>query len=661
MPTVPQRLLSNPKLHIAAALVLALIATAWIYFPGLGGGFVFDDLHNIRDNDALAIKHLDAPSLERAALSRAGGISSRPLSMASFAVNYYFSAFDPFAYKVTNLAVHLLNGLGLFFLTGLILRAYRNHHESRLTTTHIRILCVVVTAAWLLHPINLTSVLYVVQRMNSMSVLFTVLGLLIYLHGRLRFDRSPWGAALIVAAFVVFTPAALLCKENGALLPLYAFVLELTLFGFRSDRPRGRMFLGAVFGVFLALPLLGFFVFLFLHPDWLMDGYLNRDFTLGERLLTQARVLWFYLFITLVPDIRLMGLYHDDMAVSHGLFQPLTTAPAIAGIVLLLAAAAVCYRRAPMVTLGILFFFAGHSMESTILPLELVHEHRNYLPVYGILLAVFYYLGHPGLYWNRWRIRHAAAALFIGAFACATTVRAAQWGDLLAFNQAEAAHHPKSPRANYGLGRQYFTYVEQGAPNRAEYFKKARQYFARATLADKQFTNGLFGMITLYTSVNLTPPPGIIDMLAQRLAQSPFANNTGNMLAQLVTCQENQICHLSQADLQRLFSEALSNKTLRGINKASVLTSASRVFALQNNYPVTLRLAQQAIRAAPGELQYRLNEVYWLISMGMLNEAQRALDRLKTMDRFNRHAAYIQEQERRLSDARMVQQFDKNH
>jgi hypothetical protein len=657
METVPQRLSSNTNVLIAIALSLVLAGTVWVYLPGLGGGFVFDDLHNIQDNADLAIPDLSLASLERAALSRKSGISSRPLSMLSFAINEYLSGFNSIAYKAVNLFIHALNGLLLYFLTRLILTAYAARYTTVLTATHVRILGVAVSAAWLMHPANLTGVLYVVQRMNGLGAFFTVLGLVFYMKGRLRMERAGQGMIMIITTFAICIPVAILCKENGALLPLYAFVLELILFGLHSTHPRGRVFLWGTFGVFLALPLLGFLVYLFFHTDWLMNGYLNRGFTPGERLLTEARVLWFYLFITLVPDIRNMGLYHDDFAVSHGFFQPFATAPAVTGLIMLLIVAMVCRRRAPLVTLGVLFFFAGQSMESTILPLELIHEHRNYLPMYGVLLPLFYYLGHPALKWNRYRLRHAAAGMLILAFAAATTVRASQWGTPLRFNQTEEAHHPKSPRANYGLGREYFTYIEHGAPNREENFRLARQYFARSTLADGNFTNGLFGMITLYEEVNLPIPPGIVDMLTTRLKHAPFANNTGNMLAQLVTCQEDKICHLGRSDMQRLFAAALRNKTLRGVNKGSVLTSASRYFALLNDYPVTLRLAQQAVKAAPGELQYRLNEAYWLISMGMLDAAQKILDEARVEDTLGRHAQYIAEQEQRMKDARLVRQL----
>lgn len=647
-------LLAKHNLLIAFSAVVITAGTVWAYAPGLGGGFVFDDIYNISHNRSLNVDTLDPVVLEQAAFSRGSGLSSRPLSMLSFAVNHYFSGFQPFAYKVTNLVIHLLNGLCLYVLTGCILTALGAYQRQPLTKAQVQTVGLVVTAAWLLHPINLTNVLYAVQRMNSLATLFTLLGLIFYMKGRMRPAHGYGGMVMILAAFLVFTPLALLCKENGALLPLYAFVLEFTLLRFRSDIPRGRVLPGVLFIVFLLVPLVGVLASLLFDPGWLLGGYLNRPFTLTQRLLTEARVLWFYLFITFVPDIRYMGLYHDDFAVSHGLTDPLSTLPAVFGIAGLLAVAAVCYKRAPLVTLGILFYVAGHSMESTIIPLELVFEHRNYLPVYGVLLPLFYYLAHPVRRWNRFGLRHLAAALSVAALSFATTVRAVEWANPLSFNRAEVAHHPRSARANYELGRVYYTYVKDGAPHKERHFETARRYFARSALVDRHSTNGLFGIVVLYAMMQ-RPPPGIVDMLAYRLAHGPFSNNNGNMLAQLVSCQDEKVCRLDRAALGRIIQAALRNKTLAGINKASVLTSASRYFAVYNDYPEALRFARQAIQAVPGELQYRLNVVYWLITMGRLAEARQALDRLRAMDTFNRHARYIQEQEQRLRDAQLIE------
>ncbi len=655
---MPYRLFAKQHALAAFTLAVVLAGTVWAYMPGLSGPFIFDDLVNISQNAALNDDQLNQSSLAQAAFSRGRLLDSRPLSMVTFSVNHYFSGFDPYGYKVTNLVIHLMNGLCLFFLTRLILRAYAARYNRGLTEAHVQTLSVVVSAAWLLHPINLTNVLYIVQRMNTLAALFTLLGLICYVKGRLRLDQGWGGAALIVTGLAVFTPLALMCKENGALLPLYAFVLELSLFRFHSDAPRGRRFLRRVFVIFLLLPLLAVLASLALDPGWLLGGYGHRPFTLGERLLTEARALWFYLFITFVPDIRAMGMYHDDFIVSQGLMTPISTLAAVLGIAALALAAFACRRRAPLVTLGILFYLAGHSMESTIIPLELVFEHRNYLPVYGVLLPVFYYLAYPLPRWNPLGARHAAAVLAIAAFTFATTVRASQWGNALSFNLAETAHHPQSPRANTELGRVFYVYVQKGITPRDKYFKLARRYFARATLIDKQYTPGLIGMILLYAYMDRPLPHGIIGMLAHRLRDAPFSNNNANLLVQLITCQEKGVCRLDKASLGRIVQGALNNKTLAGANRASVLTSASRYFGLYDNYSAALHFSREAADAAPGDLQYRLNVVYWLVTMGRLDEAQRTLERLKTEDTFSSHARYIEAQEKRIRDARLIREIN---
>lgn len=655
MHNLPYRLFAiRHHLLITFTLAVVLAGTAWAYAPGLSGAFVFDDLINITENTAVTHGGLDQSSLARAAFSRGTILSSRPISMVTFSINHYFSGLDPFAYKLTNLVIHLLNGLCIYALTRLVLTAYGRRYNRALGPGQIQALAVVVSAAWLLHPINLTDVLYVVQRMNSLATLFVLLGLICYMRGRLRLDAGRGGTAWILAGFIVFTPLALLSKENGALLPLYAFVLEISLFRFHCTARRGRQVLAGVFTVFLLLPLLAVLASLIVDPGWLLGGYAHRPFTLGQRLLTEARALWFYLFITFVPDIREMGLFHDDFTVSHGLLTPATTLPAVLGIAGLAVTAFLCRRRAPLVTLGILFFLAGHSMESTIIPLELVYEHRNYLPVYGVLLPLFYYLAYPLQRWNPFRLRHAAAVLTIALFTFATTVRAAQWGNGLTFAVAEVAHHPRSPRANTELGRVFYVYVKEGVKPREKYFKLARRYFARSTLINKQYAVGLFGMIVLYGHMDRPLPRGIVGMLAHRLRVAPFSNNSSNLLSQLISCQERDVCRLSKADLGRIVQAALNNKTLGGRNKASVLTSASRYFGLYNNYPAAVHFSREAAKALPGDLQYRLNVVYWLIGAGRLDQAQRSLNRIKAMDTFNRHAGYIASQEKRLRDARLI-------
>ncbi len=53
-------------------------------------------------------------------------------------------------------------------------------------------------------------------------------------------------------------------------------------------------------------------------------------------------------------------------------------------------------RRYPLLLLAVLFFLVGHSMESTLIPLEMVYEHRNYLPGMLVCLALAAVIVLPG-------------------------------------------------------------------------------------------------------------------------------------------------------------------------------------------------------------------------------------------------------------------------
>ena len=170
-------------------LVCAL--TAAIYLPGLAGDYVFDDMPNLLNNKRLQIDSLDMESLQGAALSSGSGMLRRPVSMMSFALNRYFFGVAPYSYKAVNLVIHLLTGLGLYLFSRLLVNAYRLCHKPDLPEAATTWLPVIVSGLWLVHPLNLTSVLYIVQRMTSLASLFMVCGLCLYVAGRHRMLTEP--------------------------------------------------------------------------------------------------------------------------------------------------------------------------------------------------------------------------------------------------------------------------------------------------------------------------------------------------------------------------------------------------------------------------------------------------------------------------------------
>ncbi|MFI4921013.1 MAG: tetratricopeptide repeat protein, partial [Gammaproteobacteria bacterium] len=434
------------SLFIALACAAALLA----YQPGFTGGFALDDYTNIVQNAALHITDLSWAELSRAVFSFQAGPTMRPISMLSFALNgYFFGADNAEAFKVGNVMIHVLNGLLVSILLLQLLQSYRKLLAPSLPERNIEWLALITGALWLLHPLNLMPVLYVVQRETALSSLFILAGCNVYVWSRTLRLTGRGGLWLLWLAVPLLTLIATLCKESGALLPVYTLAIELFIFRFRTRTSETDRVVALFYAVILVLPA-------FIGLSWMLWGsgggylnYMNRNFTLSERLMSEARVVWLYVRWTLFPDLRSLGLYHDDIAISRGLLHPATTLWAIIGLMVMATACVGLARRLPLLVLGIAWFFAGQLMESTIFPLELAYEHRCYLPDLGLILAVMS-LVYPLQPTDRFRLpRYALIAGMLCACGCLTWLRAADWKDNLTFSASEARHHPESPYATY--------------------------------------------------------------------------------------------------------------------------------------------------------------------------------------------------------------------
>ncbi len=317
------------RLLPSLVLFASLILTIAVYAPGLHGAFVFDDLINITSNFSVrsTAEVLDLQSFKVATLSGTAGIFGRPISMASFAIDAWRSGLDVYAFKITNLTIHLCTGLAVLAFSRLLLQAQRVRQANTVTQVQATWVSLALMSVWLVHPLNLTSVLYVVQRMTSLSALFSVLGLACYLYGRLRTCRASdtRGWLAIAASFCVFTPLAALCKENGALLPLFLLLTEVVFFRFKSATANAQRLLHGIYAVTVLLPGIALLVYTAISPDWIMKSYMMRTFTLNERLMSETRVLWMYMRLIVAPDISLMGLHHDDFQKSLSLLNPMST------------------------------------------------------------------------------------------------------------------------------------------------------------------------------------------------------------------------------------------------------------------------------------------------------------------------------------------------
>jgi hypothetical protein len=283
----------------------------------------------------------------------------------------------------------------------------------------------------------------VVQRMTLLMALCTLAGLTLYVKGRAMVSLRPHRGFFFMSAGVgIFGLIGIFFKEPAILICAYIIALELTLLRRLPRPPRyWKMWLG----LFVVLPLATVALYFFHDLEHLRQLYLKRDFSLGERLLTESRVLIDYLRILLIPSLGQTGPYQDDFVISRSIFEPLSTIFAITAIAISLFLALLWAKRLPIVSFGVLWFFLGHSLESTFLPLELYFEHRNYLPSLGIFFSLVVLIGHLS---RRLRpIYLSALGLFFGLSASISAASSSVWGDEMLMAQIWSAEHPKSLRA----------------------------------------------------------------------------------------------------------------------------------------------------------------------------------------------------------------------
>jgi len=621
-------------------LFLALLATFLIYRPGLHGPFIFDDGINIVSNQHLKFDDFSKESIYDAAFSITNGLFRRPLSMLSFAVNFYLDRdkIEPFpsafSFKTTNLAIHLLNGIAIFILTRLLVALFRERRRPDLPGAYPEWLALAVSAAWLLHPLNLTGLLYVVQRMTSLAALFTFIGLSLYVWGRARLCTGQRGGMMaILAGLLVFTPLALLSKETGFLLPLFMLAVEVVLFRFETARPVARRLLIGFFVVCTALPALVIISHLALHPDWLLTGYARRDFTLPERLMTEARIVWFYLRLIVLPSTALMGVVHDDIAVSRQLFDPPTTLPAILGILALPVGAWLLRKRSPLVAFGVLFFLVGHSLESTFYPLELAHEHRNYLPMFGILLAFFHLLLEPLRAASARLPRRAAAILLIALFAACTFLRTSDWSNSYNLWSAEVEHHPASIRANTAMGDYYANALTFDPATKAANYQLARHYYEQITALKKYDTDGLFSLVRLSELHGQPIEKAWLRDLHYGLEHEAIASNTNDRLINLAMCKTKVTCPLSLDEIDQLMRAPLRNHKVIGRDQALIYSALTvYLFNIKHDYTAAAEATRHAIELDPQDIEHQLWLTTIFIAMQRPDEAREQIALLKQLD-----------------------------
>lgn len=356
-------------------IVLGLVGLVLgAYANAFGAAFVYDDFGSIVENPNVHWRSLDLESLRAAWLH---STTRRVVANWSFGLNHWWFGLDPMPYHATNIAIHAVSSCLLYALLRHLL-ALTASGAGAAEQRAQRVAAALGAAIFATHPIATQAVTYVVQRMASLAALFCLASLLAYVRARSSVGRTRlgWGAAC-VAAWAL----ALGSKESAATFPAVIALYEW-LFHRGGDR-RTAVRLVAVVAVAAAAALA---LMRFNYGDPFRDTFYH-DFSLGERLLSQPRVLTYYASLIAWPTPSRLVLMHG-FEPSRGWLVPWTTLPAVLLWGGLVVAAVRQIERRPLAVFALGWWGLALLVETSVFPLRLAHEHRLYLPLAGVAIGV---------------------------------------------------------------------------------------------------------------------------------------------------------------------------------------------------------------------------------------------------------------------------------
>ncbi len=426
-------------------LFVLAIFPALIYANTLGNSFQYDDdlliVNNAYVHDLGGIGHFfTSPKLIRnVPLS-----GYRPITMASFSLNYAVGGNNAAGYHLLNATIHVANTLLVWAVALVLMRALGVQRSGDAALA--------VALLFAAHPINTQPVNYISGRSTLLVGLFSLACFLLYARSRDPGDTRRRSAFFLcsLAAYL----CALLSKEEAVAVPGLFVIYELFRLQLRLDAKKLREIFLHILP--FALLTLGFLVFVVRVMGIVGDTAQARG--VGENLLTQAKVLFIYLRMIALPT----GLSIDHVIPAcDSLLEPVAAA-SVVGVLALLGGSLLLARSAPVVPFGIWWLIAALIPSSTLVALKLVlNEQRLYLAAVGVLFIAGAFYGNmldraaasgrsgrqKALAWGLVAILAVSATL--------TVRRNAQWRDPLTIWTAAVERYPNSLRANTQLADQY--------------------------------------------------------------------------------------------------------------------------------------------------------------------------------------------------------------
>lgn len=368
------------KTHIWP-IILIILTGVIVYANTFNVPFHFDDKNNIQ-NPSLRVENISLKQLSETVYG--GTLKSRPVSNLSFAMNYFIGGYRVQGYHLVNISIHVFTGVFLYLLLCITLNLQINKKKYYNGLT----IALLATLLWITHPLGTQSVTYIVQRMNSMATMFFVLTILLYVVGRnsqTSFERKSfiqswvWYVSCGISGLL-----AIGSKEIAATLPVFIFLYEWYFFqDLRWGWLRSKIYW--LVGIFCILASTTYVYTGGQVIDRIFNSCGGREFTIMERVLTQFRVVIHYITLVFYPNPTRLALDYD-FPVSTSLFSPLTTLYSLIAILVLIGLAILIARRERLLSFCILWFLGNLVIESSVICLEMVFEHRTYLPSMFLLL-----------------------------------------------------------------------------------------------------------------------------------------------------------------------------------------------------------------------------------------------------------------------------------
>jgi len=463
-----------------------------IYSNSFQGSFHFDDVSNIVGNSNIQLNSLDWPDIKRTFYGMDGQKIVRPLAYFSFALNYYFDGLNVFGYHVINFTIHYLASifLFLFLLNTLKLPSLSDKYGQSAYS-----IALLTTMFWATSPVQVTAVTYIVQRMASMAGLFYIMAMYFYLKGRTANTHANrlifFGLTTLTALLSIGT------KENAVMIPVSLWVFDLLLIqGVTRENVIKKLKVAVPIILILATIALWY-----VDVTSILNGaaYKGRTFTLSERLLTEPRVIIFYITLLFYPISSRLTLLHD-VEISTSFLTPWTTMPAIACIVFLVFLGFYIARKSPLISFSILFFLLNHLTEGSLVPLELIYEHRNYIPsmLFFVPVAIFLLkvIDHFSYQKSVQRLITALVVFLLFAQGDTAFSRNALFAHPLLLMEDNVKKSPNLSRVHHNLGSVYWT---NGAYEKAcQSYENALRFNRHINKTDVAVTLHSLGMCRLY-------------------------------------------------------------------------------------------------------------------------------------------------------------------